>query len=99
MEDLYKRNLEMWEKFTSSYMDTMFKTVEKTIEQSNVIKAQVDKAVAQTVSSQFDATLATLQALQRQVEALSAKVDKLAEEKKQIAGDNSSKTSISATCW
>jgi hypothetical protein len=82
MEDLYKRNLEMWEKFTSSYMDTMFKTVEKTIEQSNVIKAQVDKAVAQTVSSQFDATLAALQALQRQVEALSAKVDKLAEEKK-----------------
>ena len=82
MEDLYKRNLEMWEKFTSSYMDTMFKTVEKTIEQSNVIKAQVDKTVAQTVSSQFDATLAALQALQRQVEALSAKVDKLAEEKK-----------------
>lgn len=82
MEDLYKRNLEMWEKFTSSYMDTMFKTVEKTIEQSNVIKTQVDKAVAQTVSSQFDATLAALQALQRQVEALSAKVDKLAEEKK-----------------
>jgi hypothetical protein len=82
MEDLFKRNLEMWEKFTSSYMDTMFKTVEKTMEQSNVIKAQVDKAVAQTVSSQFDATLAALQALQRQVEALSAKVDKLAEEKK-----------------
>jgi hypothetical protein len=82
MEDLYKRNLEMWEKFTSSYMDTMFKTVEKTMEQSTVIKAQVDKAVAQTVSSQFDATLAALQALQRQVEALSAKVDKLAEEKK-----------------
>jgi hypothetical protein len=82
MEDLFKRNLEMWEKFTSSYMDTMFKTVEKTMEQSNVIKAQVDKAVAQTVSSQFDATLAALQALQRQVEALSAKVDKLTEEKK-----------------
>ena len=82
MEDLVKRNLEMWEKFTSSYMDTMFKTVEKTMEQSNVIKAQVDKAVAQTVSSQFDATLAALQALQRQVEALSAKVDKLTEEKK-----------------
>jgi len=82
MEDLFKRNLEMWEKFTSSYMDTMFKTVEKTMEQSTVIKTQVDKAVAQTVSSQFDATLAALQALQRQVEALSAKVDKLAEEKK-----------------
>jgi len=55
---------------------------QKTMEQSTVIKAQVDKAVAQTVSSQFDATLAALQALQRQVEALSAKVDKLAEEKK-----------------
>ncbi len=82
MEDLFKRNMEMWEKYTTNYMDAMFKTVEKTMEQSQVFKTQVDKAAAQAVSSQLDATLTMLQALQRQVEALSAKVDKLVEEKK-----------------
>ena len=79
MEDLYKRNLEMWEKFTSSYMDTMFKTVEKTMQQSQTFQSQMDKAVAATVSTQLGATLSTLQALQRQVEMLSQKVDTLLE--------------------
>ncbi len=80
-EDLFKKNLEMWEQFTSNYMDAMFKTVEKTMEQSQAFRAQVDKAVAAAVSSQFEVTLSTLQSLQRQVEALSAKVDQLLEKK------------------
>jgi len=79
MEDMFKKNMEMWEQFTSNYMDTMFKTVEKTMEQSEAFKAQIDKATATAVSSQFEATLTTLQALQRQVEALSKKVDTLLE--------------------
>lgn len=78
-EDLFKKNLEMWEQFTANYMDTMFKTVEKTMEQSQAFKGQVDKAVASAVSTQMDVTLGTLQALQRQVEALSKKVDALLE--------------------
>jgi hypothetical protein len=77
MEDLAKKNLEMWEQFTSTYMDTMFKTVEKAMEQSQVLKGQVDKAVAAAVSTQMDTTLTTLKTLERQVEALSAKMDQL----------------------
>jgi DNA-binding transcriptional regulator GbsR (MarR family) len=79
-DDFFKKNVEMWEKFTASYMDTLFKTVEKAMEQSQSIKERVDKAAAQAVASQLDAALTSLQALQRQVEALSAKVDKLVEE-------------------
>jgi hypothetical protein len=79
-EDFFKKNMEMWEKFTTSYMDTMFKTVEKAMEQSQSFKDRVDKAAAEAVSGQLDATLTTLQTLQRQVEALSEKVDKLMEE-------------------
>jgi gas vesicle protein len=78
-DDFFKRNLEMWEQYTSTYMDTMFKTVEKTMQQSQAFKDQLDTAVADTVSTQMDATMATLQALQRQVESLSEKVDKLME--------------------
>lgn len=78
-EDFLKKNMEMWEKFTSSYMDTMFKTVEKAMEQSQAFKERMDKAAAEAVSGQLDATLTTLKALQRQVEALSEKVDKLME--------------------
>ena len=79
MEDLFKKNMEMWEQFTANYMDTMFKTVEKTMQQSQVLRTQVDKAVAAAVSTQLDVTLSTLQALQRQVETLSEKVDTLLE--------------------
>lgn len=78
-EDFYKKNLEMWEKFTTSYMDTMFKTVEKTLEQSKVFKDRVDKAVASTMESQMDVTMSSLETLQRQLETLSAKVDELIE--------------------
>lgn len=81
-EDFIKKNMEMWEKFTSSYMDTMFKTVEKTMEQSQVFKQQVDKAVAATMQAQTDATLATLAAMQHQLETLTAKVDELIEKQK-----------------
>jgi polyhydroxyalkanoate synthesis regulator phasin len=78
-EDFFKRNLEMWEQYTSTYMDTMFKAVEKTMKQSQAFKDQLDTAVSDTVSAQMDATMATLEALQRQVESLSEKVDKLME--------------------
>jgi hypothetical protein len=78
-EDFYKNNLEMWEKFTTSYMDTMFRTVEKTLEQSKVFKDRVDKAVASTMESQMDVTMSSLETLQRQLETLSAKVDELIE--------------------
>ncbi|HNB50991.1 MAG TPA: hypothetical protein PK530_03565 [Anaerolineales bacterium] len=78
-EDFFKQNVEMWEKFTTNYMDTMFKTVEKTMDQSQVFKEKVDKAVADTVAAQMQATLTALQALQRQVEMLNEKVDKMME--------------------
>ncbi|MGD8751187.1 MAG: hypothetical protein PVG14_07180 [Anaerolineales bacterium] len=78
-EDFFKKNLEMWEQFTSTYMDTMFKTVEKTMEQSKSFRERLDSAVTGAVSTQMDATLSTLKALQRQVEDLSEKVDKLME--------------------
>lgn len=81
-EDFYKKNLEMWEQFTSNYMDTMFKTVEKAMDQSETFRDRVDKAVAEAVSSQMDATLATLKSLQKQVENLSKKVDQLIDDNK-----------------
>jgi hypothetical protein len=67
----------MWEQFTSQYMDTMFKTVERTMEQSTSFKEQMDKAVQDTVSAQMKATMSALEALQRQVELLNEKVDKM----------------------
>jgi len=78
-EDFFKQNVEMWEKFTTNYMDTMFKTVERTMDQSQAFKEKMDKTVQDTVSSQMQATLTALQALQRQMEVLTEKVDKMME--------------------
>src|SRR3989304_5339327 len=60
-DDFFKKNMEMWEKFTSSYMDSMFKTVEKTLEQSKTFKERVDKAVASAMETQLEATLSALE--------------------------------------
>ena len=81
-DDFFKKNMDMWEKFTVSYMDTMFKTVEKTMEQSQVFKEQVDKAVSSALDRQVDFNKATLESVQRQLEALTAKVDELIEKQK-----------------
>ena len=76
----FEKNMEMWEKWTSTYMDTMSQAMEKTMEQSAAFKKQVDGAVATAVNTQLDATLAALKSLEQQVEALSGKIDELMEQ-------------------
>lgn len=78
-DDFMKKNMEMWERFSNTYMDNMFKAMEKTMEQSQAFQERMDQAAAKAVSGQLDATLSTLQTLQRQVEALSEKMDKFME--------------------
>ena len=76
-EDYFQKNVEMWEKFTSSYMDTMFGMVEKSMDQSQVFKEQMDRVVNEAVSNQLDATMTTLTAMQKQMEILTEKLDEL----------------------
>ena len=77
----FEMNMELWEKMSGNYMDAMFKAMEKTMEQSTAFKKQLDQSVTTAVNMQFETTLTTLHALERQVEALSAKVDQLLKEK------------------
>ncbi len=76
-EDFFSKNMEMWDRFTSTYMENMFKMVDKTIGQSKAFQDRVNQAAAEAVSAQLDASLQALKTLQEQVEALSAKVDQL----------------------
>ena len=77
---MFEKNVEMWEKWTSSFMDTMSKAMEKTMEQSTAFKKQMDKAVATAVNTQLDTTLAAIKSLEHQVETLSRKIDELLEQ-------------------
>jgi hypothetical protein len=74
-QNFFDKNMEMWEKWTGTYMDTMSKAMERTMEQSAALKKQVDKAVSTAIGTQLDATLAALKSLESQVEELSAKMD------------------------
>ena len=78
-EDYFKKNIEMWEQFTTTYMDTMFGMVEKTMNQSQAFKDQMDRVVNEAVSTQLEATMSTLQLMQQQMEDISAKMDALLE--------------------
>ena len=73
----FEKNMDMWERWTSSYMDTMATAMEKTMEQSAALRKQVDKAVATAVSVQMDAALAAIRSMENQIEVLSGKIDEL----------------------
>ena len=86
-KNIFEKNMEMWEKWTGTYMDTMAKAMDKTMEQSASLKKQVDKAVATAIGTQFDAALGAIKARVKgglnaleQVEALSGKIDELIEQ-------------------
>jgi predicted nucleic acid-binding Zn-ribbon protein len=76
-KSFFEKNMEMWERWTNSYMDTMASAMEKTMEQSTALKKQVDKAVATAMNTQLDATLAAIRSLEKQVQTLSAKIDEM----------------------
>ena len=78
-KSFFETNMQMWEKWTSTYMDTMSKAMEKTMEQSVAFKEQMDKAVATAVNAQMDAALAAIKSLEEQVETMSGKIDELLE--------------------
>ncbi len=82
-DDFFKKNIEMWEQFSTSYMDTMFNTVERAMTQSEALKDQVDQAVNSAVSHQMDATMTVLKAMQRQLEILTEKVDEMMNQEKE----------------
>jgi TolA-binding protein len=76
-KSFFEKNMEMWERWTNSYMDTMATAMEKTMEQSTALRKQVDKAVATAVSVQMDTTLAAIQSMEKQIEVLAGKIDEL----------------------
>ena len=73
----FEQNMAMWQTWTSSYMDTMFKTVEKTMEQSSAFQKQIEGAVATAVNAQLEGTMSALKALEDQVQTLSARMNEL----------------------
>ena len=76
-KSFFEKNMDMWERWTSSYMDTMATAMEKTMEQSTALRKQVDKAVATAVGTQMDATLTAIRSLEKQVEVLAGKIDEM----------------------
>lgn len=80
-KQFFEKNIEMWEKWTSTYVDTMSKAMEKTMEQSAAFQKQVDKAVSAAIGAQLEATKNAISALERQVEMLSSKMSELLDDK------------------
>ena len=76
-KSFFEANMDMWERWTSSYMDTMASAMEKTMEQSESLRKQVDKSVATAVGAQMDAALAAIRSLEKQTEILAGKIDEM----------------------
>ena len=86
-EKVLKESFKLWEQFASSYSNMMFDAMERTIQQSQAIKDQMDEAVKQAMQGwQMPAASPTddpseivelLKSLQKQIADLTKKVEKL----------------------
>jgi hypothetical protein len=73
----FEQGMEMWQRMSAGYTDTVTKAVEQAMAQSAGFRAQVDQAVATAMSAQLEATLTALRSLEQQVQTMAAKVDDL----------------------
>ena len=83
-EKALKDGFKIWEDFASSYSTMMFEAMERTIDQSEAIKRQMDKAVEESLktwqpqaASSEDQIAAALAELSDQVAALVGRIEKL----------------------
>lgn len=74
---MFDKNVEMWERWTTSYMDTMARAMDRTMEQSAAFQKQVEKAAAVAVDAQLEAALTAIKALEKQMETLSGRIEEL----------------------
>jgi len=73
----FEQGMEMWQRMSAGYTDTVTKAVEQAMAQSAGFQAQINHAVATAMSAQLEATLTAIRALEQQVQALADKVDEL----------------------
>ena len=83
-EKALRDGFKLWEEFTTSYTSMMFDAMEQTIDQSEAIKRQMDKAVEESMktwqpqmSAEEDQIAAALASLSGQIEALAARIENL----------------------
>jgi hypothetical protein len=69
------RTVEKTVEESRAVQDQVGDAVSKTLEGSQAFREQVTQAVSAAMATQFEVTLTTLKALERQVEALSEKVE------------------------
>ncbi len=83
-EKMMRESFKLWEQFATTYNSMMFEAMEKALQQSDVLKKQMDEAVERSAKGwKFPApgnqaeVLTALSKLGKQVEALTDKVEQL----------------------
>jgi hypothetical protein len=85
-EKVLKESFKLWEQFASSYSNMMFEAMEKTIQQSNAIREQMDEVVGEALKgwpmpaaapAGESELLEALKSMQEQLTQLTKKVEKL----------------------
>lgn len=77
--NLFTKNMEMWQNFSSAYMENMMSMFEKSVATSQVFQEQVQKAVEEVVNSQFELMSTSMQAMQAQMNEMAEILQKMGE--------------------
>ena len=79
-----RESFKLWERFASSYTDMMLDAMDRTVKQSEEVKQQMEKAIAESLGMWMQPSqkgrnevLESLEALQEQVRILAEKVGRL----------------------
>ena len=83
-EKVLHENFKIWEQFASSYSNIMYAAMERSMDQSEVLKAQMDEAMYKALnawqtpaSSDQEQVITALSELSAQIQTLKAKMDSL----------------------
>lgn len=73
----FQKNAEVWQQFSTEYMENMMSLFEKNMTQSQLFQKQMQEAVSQVVNNQFELVMSSLKTMEGQMNEMMAQVKKV----------------------
>lgn len=73
----FQKNAEMWQQFSTEYIENMMSLFEKNMAQSQLFQKQTQEAVSKVVNSQFELVMSSLKTMEGQMNEMMAQMKKV----------------------
>lgn len=73
----FQKNAEMWQQFSTEYVENMMGQFEKNMAQSQLFQKQMQEAVSKVVNGQFELVMSSLKTMEAQMTEMMAQMKKV----------------------